>query len=119
MIRIATLFVALVLPGLASAADVGQWFSQHNGDTVSVRRARSGNYVAHIDTTNGDDTCTFDKEMEEVDEGDLRYNIAGCSLRVLQDSGVISVSVRGCDRFCLGRATLRITRAEKDQSGSH
>ncbi len=117
MIRTVTFafcFVALALPALASAADVGQWFSQYNGDSVSVRRARSGQYVVHIDTTNGDDTCTFNKETEEHEEGDMRFEAPGCFLRVLQDGKNLSVSVRGCTQFCTGKANLRISRAVKD-----
>ena len=110
------IMLAYMLPALARAAEVGQFFSA-NGDTVSVRLTRSGSYHADVETTNGVAACTFSGNMTEVDEGDLRFTENNCSLRILQqDEKVLGVSVSGCSRFCTPGATLRITRARKDHS---
>lgn len=108
------LLVLLLLPMAAQAAEVGQYFSPI-GDTVTVRLARNGNYVARIETSKNGRYCTFEKQMQEVEEGDLRYATSTCSVQVLQDGqGSLSVNVIGCESFCDDGVNLRITRARKE-----
>lgn len=115
--RYAVLVLATTLfPCFAIAAEVGQFINPATGDSVTVRLTPSGNnYNARIDTRKGNAKCLFDHVMNEVNEGDLRYNAPHCALRVLErDASNLSVTViTGCRSFCSGTATLRISHAVK------
>jgi hypothetical protein len=112
--RYAVLVLATMLfPCFAIAAEVGQFINPANGDSVTVRLTPAGDYNALIDTKKGNDRCHFDHKTKEFNEGDLRYSTgAECTLQVLQsDKHNLSVIVIGCESFCSGTATLKISHA--------
>ena len=114
MLKFATVLAFLFTATNSFAAEVGEFFSPI-GDSVKVDYQPDGRYLVTIDTWKNGATCHFEKMMDEVEEGDLRYESGICQLRVLQTTETtLSVSEWSCEQFCEEGVNLRITRAVRD-----
>ncbi len=107
----------LLIPGLASAANVGQWIAESTGDSVAVRITGQEKYEVTIETSREGSSCFFREIVDEVEEGDLRFETPSCSLAVQQlldentEEEYVKVSAQGCRSYCQEGISLSISRA--------